>query len=95
MKELQLLGKRRELQSSIKFEFYNKVGDFLDIPKNVMDSIEKSSKAFVEARRHEKVVRDWLEKKEIDNDFILDNWIDSVEYGHGLGKEFIEFLKSL
>ncbi|WP_204370165.1 hypothetical protein, partial [Bacillus pacificus] len=72
-----------------------KVGDFMEIPKYVIDSIEKSSKAFVQARKHEKVVREWLEKKEIDNDFILDNWIDSVEYGHGLGREFIEFLKSL
>ncbi|MDA2417332.1 hypothetical protein PDN53_24045 [Bacillus cereus] len=67
----------------------------MDVPKYVIDSIEKSAKAFMQARKHEKIVRDWLEKKEIDNDFILDNWIDTIEMGHGLDDDFIGFLRSL
>jgi hypothetical protein len=66
----------------------------MDVPKYVIESIEKSAKAFVQARKHEKVVRDWMEKKGIDNDTVHDNWIDTIEYGHGLSEHFTEFLKN-
>ncbi|MCM3443977.1 MULTISPECIES: hypothetical protein [Metabacillus] len=66
----------------------------MEIPKYIQDSLEKSSKAFEKARKHEKIVRDWLVDKGFENDeSVNDSWIDNIEYGHGLHKNFIEFLK--
>jgi hypothetical protein len=65
----------------------------LNVPKEIKDSIRKSAKAFYTAREHEKIVRDWIGEQGIDNDFVHDNWIDTIEMGIGDSKGFIDFLK--
>ncbi|WP_368900803.1 hypothetical protein [Oceanobacillus oncorhynchi] len=62
------------------------------IPKYIIDSIEKSSKSFAVARKHEKIVRDWLDKKGLENDGTHDAWIDNIEIGHEGHGSFIDYL---
>lgn len=65
----------------------------MEIPKEIKDSIRKSAKAFHAAREHEEIVRTWLDEQGLENDTVHDNWIDSIEMGHGNSKGFIDFLK--
>lgn len=67
----------------------------MKIPKHIKDSITKSSKSFAAARKHEKNVRDWLDKKGFEDDGTHDAWIDNIENGHGNGREFIDYLEKL
>jgi hypothetical protein len=65
----------------------------MQVPKHIQESIRKSAKAFEQARKHEKIVRDWLDKQGFENDGMHDAWIDTIEYGHGNHQEFIDYLK--
>lgn len=70
-----------------------KEGYYMEIPKEIKDSIRKSAKAFHVARNHEKVVRDWLDEQVYGDDNVNDKWIDLIELGQGDDKGFIDFLK--
>lgn len=64
----------------------------MEIPKEIKNSIKKSAKYFQQAREHEKIVREWLSDQGLENDFVHDNWIDTIEYGYGNSQAFIDFL---
>ena len=68
----------------------------MEIPKYVYESLEKSSKAFAKARKHEQIVRNWLSSKGLEDETTNDQWIDTIEYGncqHEVFKDYLEKLK--
>jgi hypothetical protein len=76
-------------------EIATKGGLSLRVPKEIKECIEKSAKAFNIAREYEKIVRDWLDSKGLENDEVQDNFIDCIENGSEQYEEFIKYLKNL
>jgi len=64
------------------------------IPKYIAESILISSKHDAIAKKHNKIIRDWIEKEGFDEDLFVDQLIDSIENGTDNGKDFIAFIEN-
>jgi hypothetical protein len=65
----------------------------MQIPKNIKDSIKKTSYHSAIAYKHNQIVRDWFEKNYIDNDTVIDNFIDSCEMASNGADSFIQWFE--
>lgn len=74
----------------------------MKVPKYIKESIEKNAIYAKKANKHNKIIRDWLEKQGVDvgeganateHEIIIDVLIDDVEQRYNY-ERFIEFLES-
>ncbi|MDB2105034.1 MAG: hypothetical protein E7A11_18005 [Clostridium sp.] len=65
----------------------------MKVPQYIKDSISKSALHSSIAKEENEKVRNWLDKQGLgENDYILDNLIDSIELGYD-PNGFIKFLE--
>lgn len=64
----------------------------MEVPKKIKKLIQESGFLNSLAVAKNQKIRDWLEKKKIDNDTVLDQLIDCIEYGGNKSEDFIQFL---
>ncbi|RFB28719.1 hypothetical protein [Brevibacillus sp. VP] len=65
----------------------------MKVPKYIREAIIKNAKANEVAMQTDRIVRDWLEKKKIYNDSVIDMYIDNCDIGND-PDGFIKFLES-
>ncbi|UGO48821.1 hypothetical protein JARJAR_7 [Bacillus phage vB_BanH_JarJar] len=64
----------------------------MEVPKHVRVHITNAAAAYAVATVSNEYVRDWMEKNDIYNDFVIDNLIDATEMTNN-PEEFIKFLE--
>jgi hypothetical protein len=62
------------------------------VPKYIKEAIIKNTQASQIANETDRVIREWFLKNKINNDSVIDAYIDSCNYGNQ-PEDFIEFLE--
>ena len=66
----------------------------MDIPKEIKKSIMVLAKYSAITNKLDEQIRVWFVENEINNDSVIDQYIDSVERGGNSPKSFITFLEN-
>lgn len=66
----------------------------MQVPKYIQDKLIRVARVAAEHKKLDVEMREWFAKNNILNDGVLDQYIDTVDYGDGNILEFISFLES-
>ncbi len=66
----------------------------MKVPKYIKEAVEKTAKANFIAYKNSEIVRNWLEKYNLEESYLNEVFIDCCEYGTNNPQDFIEELEN-